>query len=266
MSVSSYADYHTIAVSHSGNVVTVALDRPDVHNAFTAEMIVEVTDVFLHLGTLSDVRVVVLSGNGPSFSAGADINWMRASLDASPNENLEDARRMSDMFEAINVLPQPVIGRVQRAALGGGMGLMAVCDIVIAERGAVFGFTEAKLGIVPAVISRFVVPKIGESWARALFLTAERFGAELAQRIGLVHHIVEPEELDSAVADTVRDLLSSGPQATRAGKSLVREVVHLDSEKVRDYTAVRIAELRTAPEGQEGLRAFLEKRKPSWRG
>jgi methylglutaconyl-CoA hydratase len=190
---------------------------------------------------------------------------MRESLDFSTEENLADARRMFDMFAAMNDLPQPLVGRVHGAALGGGMGLIAVCDVVVAEEGTVFGFTEARLGIIPAVISRFVVPKIGESWARALFLSAERFETDLAQRIGLVHWIAAPGELDELVQSKVNEMLMSGPEAVRQAKRLVASVVAMDRADVREYTAQRIAQLRAAPEGQEGLRAFLEKRSPAWR-
>jgi methylglutaconyl-CoA hydratase len=189
---------------------------------------------------------------------------MRASLEFSAEENMEDARRMSDMFHAIDSFPAPVVGRVHGAALGGGMGLIAVCDIVIAAEGTTFGFTETNLGIIPAVISRFVLPKIGESWARALYLTGERFGPDLARQIGLVHWVVAAEDLDSAVDAKVSELLTSGPQATRAAKALVARSRGLDSFAMRELTAERIAAVRTSPEGQEGLRAFLEKRRPGW--
>jgi len=177
--------YETIDLVRSGPVVTVSLNRPDVRNALNAQMIAELTDAFQSLTARDDMRVIVLQGNGASFSAGADVNWMRASLDFSPGVNLEDARRMSDMFHAIDLVSAPVVCKAHGAALGGGMGLLAVCDIVVAAEGTVFGFTEVKLGIIPAVISRFVLPKIGESWARALYLTAERFGPDLARHTGL---------------------------------------------------------------------------------
>lgn len=258
--------YQTIEIDHDGPVTTVALNRPEVHNAFNALMIAEVTEAFSQLPARSQTGVVVLRGNGSSFSAGADVNWMRASLEFSREENLEDARRMSAMFAAINSLPRPVIARVQGAALGGGMGLLAVCDIVVAAQDCHFGFTETKLGIIPAVISPFVLPKLGESWARALFLTGEQFGPELARHIGLVHWIADSSELDSVVESRVRELLSSGPEAVQAAKELVAGVLSRPQiGERREYTAQRIAEVRTSAGGQEGLRAFLEKRKPAWR-
>jgi methylglutaconyl-CoA hydratase len=256
--------HETIELDRAGQIAMVTLYRPNVRNAFNAQMIAELTEVFTELAS-SPVKAVVLRGAGASFSAGADVNWMRASLDFTPEQNLEDALRMSDMFAAIDSLPKPVVARVHGAALGGGMGLIAVCDVVVAEEGTVFGFTEAKLGIIPAVISRFVLPKIGPSWARALYLTAERFGPELAQRIGLVHWVAPSEELDRIVDQKVRELLSSAPEAIREAKKLVATAMEVDLIELRDYTAARIAALRSGPEGQEGLRAFLEKRDPSWR-
>lgn len=258
--------YETLQVETNGPVLTVALNRPEVRNAFNQRMIGEVTALFGSLRDRADVRVVVLRGNGKSFSAGADIQWMRESLEFSREENLRDAERMSDMFQAINSLPKPVVGLVHGAALGGGMGLIAVCDVVVAAEDTIFGFTEAKLGIIPAVISRFVVPKIGESWARALFLTAERFHAGVAHQIGLVHWVAGTEELDGLVRQKVDELLGSGPEAVREAKSLVADVLGSEEDQMRDITSQRIARLRTAPEGQEGLQAFLEKRRPDWRG
>lgn len=245
-------------------MVEVALNRPDVRNAFNAQMISELTEAFSALSA-SDARVVLLRGNGPSFSAGADVTWMRQSLDFTAEENLEDARRMSDMFAAVDICRKPVLARVQGAALGGGMGLAAVADIVVAGSDAVFGFTETKLGIIPAVISRFVVPKIGESWARALFLTGERFGVELARHIGLVHWVAAPEDVDSLVEAKVDELLGAGPSATMEAKALIAASRGETSAGLRELTAQRISALRTSPEGQEGLAAFLERRPPSWR-
>lgn len=256
--------YETLEIETEGAVLTVNLNRPEVRNAFNEQMIGELTELFESLRDRTDVRVVVLRGNGKSFSAGADIHWMRDSLDFSREDNVKDARRMSDMFQAINWLPKPVVARVHGAALGGGMGLIAVCDVVVAADDTIFGFTEAKLGIIPAVISRFVVPKIGESWARALYLTAERFHADVARQMGLVHWIVAGAGLDGMVQQKVDELLSSGPEAVHEAKALVDDVLSCDAGRARDLTAERIARLRTSPEGQEGLRAFLEKRQPGW--
>lgn len=255
----------SIDVTEAGPVATVELRRPAVRNAFNAEMIRELTECFEYLAGRMEIRAIVLRGEGASFSAGADAGWMRASLDRSEEENLADALRMSDMFGAIERAPQPVIARVQGAALGGGMGLIAVCDIVVAADTTLFGFTETKLGIVPAVISRFVLPKIGIGWARAVFLTGERFDAGTAARMGLVHWIVPEAELDGTVEAKVNEVLSAGPVAAREAKALIRAVAGQPSEEARRVTASTIARVRTSPEGQEGLRAFLEKRAPGWR-
>jgi methylglutaconyl-CoA hydratase len=257
--------FSTIELDVAAGVATISLARPQVRNAFNAQMIEELTVAAGQVSERDDIRVVVLRGQGASFSAGADINWMRASLEYDAAENLADARRMSDMFAAIDAIPQAVIGRVHGAALGGGMGLIAVCDIVVSTDTAIFGFTETKVGIIPAVISRFVIPKIGSSWARALYLTGERFDAELAREIGLVHWIVEDAALDDAVGAKTRELSGSGPLAIREAKRLVHDLAGAQGLGVRDLTAERIAGLRAGPEGQEGLRAFLEKRQASWR-
>jgi methylglutaconyl-CoA hydratase len=253
----------------SGVIARVTLARPDVHNAFNAELIGELRSTFRKLSDepADKLRGVVLAGDDPSFCAGADVTWMRASLGLSKEQNEQDAMVMAEMFDAIDRCPAPVIARVQGAALGGGMGLCAVSDLVIAEAGAKFGFTETRLGILPAVISPFVIAKIGETHARALFPSGRRFDASRALRIGLVHEVVEGEgALDAAVDTAVSDLLAAGPTAARAAKAVIREVRGLPHESTRWHTARRIAGQRTSPEGQEGLRAFLEKREPGWRG
>jgi methylglutaconyl-CoA hydratase len=251
-----------------GSVARVTLNRPDVHNAFDGKLILELRHTFHKLADEppDTLRAVVLAGAGASFCAGADIGWMRASLALSREENEHDAMALAEMLDAIDRCPAPVISRVHGAALGGGMGLCAVSDLVIAEAGARFGFTETRLGILPAVISPFVIAKIGESHARSLFPGGRRFDASRALRIGLVHELVEGEAaLDRAVDDAVADLLAAGPTAARAAKQIVREVRGLPHESTRWHTARRIAAQRTSAEGQEGLRAFLEKREPSWR-
>jgi methylglutaconyl-CoA hydratase len=208
---------------------------------------------------------VVLAGDGPSFCAGADIAWMRAAMALDVEGNEQDAMAMADMFEAIDACPVPVIARVQGAALGGGMGLCAVADLVIAESGARFGFTETRLGVLPAVIAPFVVAKVGESHARALFPGGRRFDAVRAQRIGLVHELVEGEPaLDAAVDAAVKDILSSGPTAVRAAKAIVREVRGLSHGSAKWHTARVIARQRVTDEAREGFAAFKEKRPPAW--
>ena len=250
-----------------GVVAHVVLDRPDVHNAFDAGMIDALRQTFARLSNESPsaLRAVVLRGEGASFCAGADVAWMRASAGLTREQNEADAMALSAMLDAIDRCPAPVIARVQGVALGGGMGLCAVSDLVIAEAGARFGFTETKLGILPAVIAPFVVAKIGETHARALFPGGRRFDATRAVRIGLVHELVEGEAaLDRAVEAAIDDILRAGPTAARAAKAIVREIRGLPHESTRWHTARRIAGQRVSEEGQEGLRAFLEKRRPAW--
>jgi len=243
-----------LQIERDGDVLRVTLARPDRRNAFDAELIAELATAFVDVGR---ARAVVLAGEGPSFCAGADVEWMRSSVDLTYDENVADALALRRMLEAIDGCPAPVICRVHGHALGGGAGLVACADIVIAAPDAVFAFSEAKLGIVPAVISPFALTKIGPSWARRLFPTGERFGAELALRIGLVHELAE--DLDAAVERVLGELRSAGPRAARAAKRLV-----LDAPLDGLETARRIAERRTSDEGQEGLRAFLERRRPDW--
>ncbi|MGZ8514088.1 MAG: enoyl-CoA hydratase-related protein [Candidatus Limnocylindrales bacterium] len=250
-----------------GAVARVTLSRPEVHNAFDAGLIAELRATFAGLAREDPVqlRAVVIGGIGPTFCAGADVNWMRAALSLDVEGNEQDAMAMAEMFETIDTCPVPVIARVHGAALGGGMGLCAVADIVIAESGTRFGFTETRLGILPAVISPFVVAKIGESEARALFPTGRRFDAIRAMRIGLVHEVVEGEAaLDNAVETVVADLLAAGPTAARAAKSIIREIRGLGHGSSKWHTARVIARQRTSAEAQEGFRAFDEKRRPAW--
>jgi methylglutaconyl-CoA hydratase len=257
-----------LRVTRDGVVAHVTLSRPDVRNAFNAELIAELRARFEELAELppDELRCVVLAGDGASFSAGADVTWMRAAQQLSVEENEADAGRMAAMFGAIDECPVPVITRVQGAALGGGMGLCAVSDIVLATQDAVFGFTEVKLGILPAVISPFVVAKIGESHARALFATGERFDAARALQIGLVHEVLADEAaLDRRIEALVAELASAAPGASRAAKALVRDLRGASADEARAMTTERIARMRTMPEGVEGLAAFLEKRPPSWR-
>jgi methylglutaconyl-CoA hydratase len=240
----------SLRLERDGELARVVMARAERRNAFDVALIEELTDAF-HL--VRDARVVILSGEGPSFSAGADVEWMRSSVDLTFDENVADALRLRAMLEAIDTCPGPVVAGVQGHALGGGAGLVACCDIVVTEPGAQFGFSEVKLGIVPAVISPFVIAKIGPSAARRYFVTGERFSADVALRIGLVHEVAE--DLDGAVDRIVGELLSAAPNATRAAKQLARRVHSADE------TARLIAEHRTSSEGQERLRAFLAKGK-----
>jgi methylglutaconyl-CoA hydratase len=256
-----------LRIHREQGIERVTLDRPDVRNAFNEELIASLTTwaEALHQTPPGTVRAVVLAGAGPTFSAGADVAWMAKMAGYSEVENLRDATAASRMFAALDSLPVPVVGRVQGAAIGGGAGLAAVCDIVVAEETAVFAFTEVKLGIVPAVISPFVIAKIGPSAARELFLTGARFTARRAREIALVHEVVAPDALDPAVDACLRHLLEGGPQAHAATKALVAEVAERPLADVMPVTAQVIAARRASPEGQEGLRAFLEKRPPAWR-
>lgn len=254
---------NTITITHDGPVARVTLNRPDVRNAFNEALIAELT-AWVEGRGWGDARVVVLAGAGKVFCAGADLAWMSKMVGYSREENVRDARALGRMFEALNAMPVPLVGRVHGAALGGGAGLAAVCDIVVAADDAVFGFTEAKLGIVPAVISPFAVAKIGQSAARELFLTAAKFTAARARDIGLVHAVGPASALDALVDGYVRELLTSGPEAVAGAKALVAHVAGRSPGNVGELTAETIARHRTSDEGQEGMRAFLEKRKARW--
>jgi len=254
----------SLLVRRDPPVAHVVLSRPEVRNAFNAELIGELHRTFDELSGDPELRAIVLAGEGKTFCGGADIAWMRASLELTLEENLEDARRLSRMLRAIDSAPQLVIARVQGAALGGGSGLVAACDIAIAAENAVFGFTETKLGLLPATISPFVLAKIGLSHARAVALTGERFSAQRAERMGLVHVVVPEEELDGAVEVALKELRSAGPSAVARTKAIFARVADLPYDDTLEPTASAIASQRISDEGQEGLRAFLEKRRPSW--
>lgn len=260
-------DFRTIRVAESDGVLTLTLDRPEVHNAFNDELIGEAIELFELLSDREDLRAIVLRSDGRNFCAGADLNWMSRMVGYSREENIHDSALLAKMYALMNESPVPIVGRIQGAAIGGGVGLVAVCDVAIAERGSKFGLSEVKLGILPAVISPYVIRKIGESHARALFLTGERFDGERALRIGLVHHLADTiEELDRLVDETVAQLKSSGPEAVRHCKNLIDYVSHNEIEEALPYTIEAIAERRVSKEGQEGMGAFLRKEKPPWAG
>jgi len=256
----------TIEIARDGAAARVTLNRPDVRNAFNEAMIEELAGWARSVRAGGDTRVAILQGAGTVFCAGADLNWMSKMVAYSEDENVRDARALGLMLEALNAIPVPLVGRVHGAALGGGAGLAAVCDIVVAADDAVFGFTEAKLGILPAVISPFALAKIGVSAARELFLTATRFSAARAREIGLVHRVVDPGTLDATIDALVADLLSSGPEAMAGAKALIPRVAGRDPAAIGDLTAATIARHRVSREGQDGMRAFLEKRKAPWIG
>jgi methylglutaconyl-CoA hydratase len=248
-------------------IATLTLNRPEVHNAFDAALVLQLTELLVELKSRQDVRVVVLTGAGRSFSAGADINWMRAMAECSPDENFEDALHLADLMSLLNSLPLPTIARVNGHAFGGGVGLVACCDIAIASNEARFALSEVRLGLVPAVISPYVVAAMGARNARRLFLSGEVMDAKLARRVGLVHEIAKPRKLDAAVEHQLGMLLKGGPNALRESKDLIFALegggISADTA-LKHRTAQIIAQLRVSDEGQEGLAAFLEKRAPRW--
>lgn len=256
--------FQYLHIERSGGVERVTLNRPDVRNAFNEQVIADLTAWAKRAHEDASLRVVVFAGAGKVFSAGADAAWMAKMAGYSHDDNVADARAAAEMFLAINTIPAIVIGRIHGAALGGGSGLAAVCDIVVAEQDAIFGFTETKLGILPAMISPYVLQKIGASAARDLFLTGRRFGASKAKEIGLVHDVVPAAELDAAVDRFVNESLSAAPTAVARSKALIQQVLGKLPADVIGITADAIAAQRVAPDGQEGLTAFLEKRTPRW--
>jgi len=257
-------NYKTLLVEEADGVVTVTLNRPDVHNAFNEELIAEASEVFGGLSE-STARAVVLRSTGPNFCAGADLNWMSQMVSYTRDENVRDSSQLARMFALMNGCPLPLIGRIQGAAIGGGVGLVAVCDIAITTRDAKFGLSEVKLGILPAVISPYVIHKIGETHARALFLTGERFDAARALQIGLVHRVVEDvAALDSAVEQVIGNLRTSGPDAVRECKKLIAHVASHELADAIPYTIEAIAGRRVSAEGQAGMSAFLQKEKAPW--
>ena len=259
--------YEFLSVRREGAVEYLTLNRPDVRNAFNAQMIAELADwtsAVSESARRHEVRVVVLAGAGTVFCAGGDAKWLSSTIRSSEAENLRDGQAMEAMFAAINQLPAPLICRIQGAALGGGAGLAAVSDIVVAEDRATFAFPEVKLGIVAAIIGPFVLAKIGTAAARELFLTGARFPASRAKEIGLVHTVVPADQLDAKVEEYVREILTGAPDAIAAAKKLIRDVSGHPPADVASFTTALIARLRVSGEGQEGLKAFLEKRTPSW--
>ena len=261
--------YRFLTTRRDGAVEYLTLNRPEVRNALNGQMIAELVDwasAVSESARRHEVRAVVLAGAGTVFCAGGDANWMSSTIRYTESENLRDAHAMAEMFVALDTLPVPLLCRIQGAALGGGAGLAAVSDIVVAEDRAMFGFPEVKLGIVPGVIGPFVLAKIGQAAARELFLTGARFPASHAKKIGLVHAVVPADDLDGTVAEYVREILMNGPEAVATAKVLIRDVRGRPPADAAASTASVIARLRVSAEGQEGLRAFLEKRTPSWSG
>lgn len=244
-------------------VVTLTIDRPEVRNAMSPALMTALQDALAELAEDPSVRVVVLTGRGDVFSAGADLEWMRSSRDKDRAAHEADSTRLARVFRAVDEFPAPVVGRVNGHAIAGGTGLVCGCDVVVAVEGALLGFTEVRLGIAPATISRIVLPKIGPAAARRWFLTGELFDATVAAELGLVHEVVPPEQLDEAVAEVVDSLLAGAPHAQRRTKKLIRTVL-ADPVAADEHTIPLIAELRVSDEGQEGMAAFFDRRRPSW--
>jgi len=255
----------TLQESRDGGVVTLTLDRPDRHNAFDDALIAALTAALERAAAAGDVRAVVLRGAGRSFSAGADLAWMRRMADYTAEENHRDAEALGRLMHILDALPVPTVAVVQGAAIGGGVGLVACCDVALASQAAVFALSEVRLGLVPAVISPFVVRAMGARAARRYFLTGERFDAATAVRLGLVHACVPPDALEDAAAGVLDALADGGPAAQRSAKRLISDVAGRTPADCLDETARLIAEVRASPEGREGLGAFLDKRRPSWR-
>jgi methylglutaconyl-CoA hydratase len=256
--------YQTILLEYANGVAHLTFNRPDVHNAFNDIMIRELIAAFSELEDHAESRAVVITGKGKSFCAGADLNWMRRVKDYSYEENLKESLELSEMLYKIYASPKPTIARVNGAAIGGGTGLVAVCDIAVAASSAKFSFSEVKIGLIPACISPYVVKKCGEGKCREFFLTGERMTAQRALSAGLVNEVVALEDLDSAVNRYLDQLMSSGPEAIKKCKELLGSVPHMSYDEVKKYTAEVIAHMRKSDEGQEGMNAFLEKRKPKW--
>ncbi|HEX7401489.1 MAG TPA: enoyl-CoA hydratase/isomerase family protein, partial [candidate division Zixibacteria bacterium] len=256
--------FTTISYSLDNRIAKINLARPEVHNAFNEVMITELTEVFSRISQDDTVRVVVITGNGDSYCAGADLNWMKKMINFSYQQNLDDSLKLAELFYLMYSLPKPIIARVNGAAIGGGTGLVAVCDIAIAAEKAKFSLSEVKLGLVPACISPYVIRKVGEGRCREFFLTGERLTANRALDLGLVNQVVPLESLDQAVGEKVNQLISSGPKAIAMCKELLKKVPGMSFDEAKTYTADMIASMRIGDEGQEGMNAFLEKRKPKW--
>jgi methylglutaconyl-CoA hydratase len=254
----------TILVEKAGRIARIWLNRPDVHNAFNAIMVRELRGALAALREDASVRAVVLSGRGRSFCSGADLNWMREIIRYSYDQNLEESTALADFLHELYAFPKPTIARVNGAAVGGGTGFLAACDIVVADAEAQFGLSEVKIGLVPACIAPYIVRRTGEGQARRYFLTGQRFDAKRAAEIGLVNDVAPAGGLDAKVDEIAALILSSGPEALTRCKELLRRIPGMDFTEAGSYTAEMIARLRISPEGQEGMASFLEKRKPAW--
>jgi len=256
--------YTTLKYQRDGRIGRVSFCRPEIHNAFNGTVITEMSHLFTELAKDDDLRVILLTGEGKSFCAGADLNWMREVITQSFEQNLSESNALAELFHQIYTFKRPVVGRINGAAIGGGTGFVAVCDIAIAARSAKFSFSEVKIGVVPACIGPYVIRKMGEGKARELFITGERMSAERAFEVGLVNKVVDDDRLDAEVENLIQSILSSGPEAVAMAKKLVSEVPLMSPSQFKPFTAEMIAKLRVSAEGQEGMDAFLNKRKPKW--
>ena len=256
--------YETLVYTKKDDVVTITLNRPDVHNAMNEVLISELTQCFRYLTTDDSVVAVILTGNGKSFCTGADLSWMKRMVNYSKVENKKDSHLLLEMYETINSCPKPVIGQINGNTFGGGIGLIAICDITVTVPKVQFAFSEVKLGIIPAVISTFVAQRMRLANMRRLFITGERFDSMMANKIGLIDYIVPPEKLDDFVKSCIVQVCSSSPYAIKEVKHLINNFIEMDIKKYKEFTVEKISELRVSKEGQEGINAFLEKRKPNW--
>jgi methylglutaconyl-CoA hydratase len=256
--------FENIEILRDNDIVKIFLNRPDVHNAMNEKLLKELTSCFKELITDKKTRAIILTGKGESFSAGADLNWMKNMVNYSKEENIKDSNLLLDLFETIYNCPKPVIGHINGHAFGGGIGLIAVCDITIAPPDIKFAFSEVNLGIIPSVISTYIVRRIGLSNMRRLFITGERFDSKYANRIGLIDYLLPKEEIETEIQKYIKILKSSGPKAIIEIKKLINKYQKLEIEDYKNYTVKKIAELRISDEGQEGINAFLEKRKSKW--
>jgi len=263
--IHDYTNYSTIIVNIDDRIARVTLNRPEVHNAFNNILINDLYDCFEKLKSEPNLRLIIITGNGKSFCAGADLNWMKSVVNYSYEQNLEESLKLAKLMYLIFTHPKPVIARINGSAVGGGVGLMSVCDILIADENAIFGLSEVKLGLVPAVIAPFVMSRIGESHARELFITGQRITAKRAFELNLINYAVPADRIDEVVNEKADLILQNGPEAVKAVKEMIYKVGHqIKIDEVHNYTAELIANLRLSPEGQEGMNAFLEKRKPNW--
>jgi methylglutaconyl-CoA hydratase len=258
--------YETIEIHKEKDIATIYLNRPEVHNAMNEQLMKELTTCFKELSIDDNIRIIILTGRGKSFCAGADLNWMKSMAKYSKEENIRDSRLLSDLYESIYNCQKPVIGHVNGHAFGGGLGLFAVCDIVIAVPDCIFAFSEVKLGIIPAVVSTYIVRRIGLSNMRRFFITGERFDSVYAKEIGLIDYIAPEGEVNEKIQKYIELLRLSGPKAIVEVKKLVDAYEKMEIEKYKEHTIKKIAELRVSEEGQEGINAFLEKRKSKWSG